>query len=154
MTGMLSAESWGVDSSPVYFQFPVEEVSEDVLTIAAQDPVELSNQASRLLEHEDLTTVFNQLPPDTFEFFSEDKSVVYEPTSREEAELHRALAGTGDGKDIGSSAVDRFITFLDEADPSTLHPTLLFSAAGVTYPPNGFHSTATATAPAQDLRHS
>ncbi|KAI5740228.1 hypothetical protein M8J76_001929 [Diaphorina citri] len=134
--------------------FSVEEVSEDVLTIAAQDPVELSNQASRLLEHEDLTTVFNQLPPDTFEFFSEDKSVVYEPTSREEAELHRALAGTGDGKDIGSSAVDRFITFLDEADPSTLHPTLLFSAAGVTYPPNGFHSTATATAPAQDLRHS
>uniref|UniRef100_A0A8D8YZL3 KANL2-like probable zinc-finger domain-containing protein n=1 Tax=Cacopsylla melanoneura TaxID=428564 RepID=A0A8D8YZL3_9HEMI len=109
--------------------FSVEEVSEEVLSIAAQDPAELSNQASRLLEHEDLATVLNHLPPDAFDIFSEDKvgSSVYEPSSREEAELQRALAG-------GASAVDRFITFLDDSDPNT---TLLFSGPPPPYPPNG-----------------
>lgn len=44
----------------------VEEVSEEVLAIASLDPVELANQASRLLEEHDITNMLNQIPPDAF----------------------------------------------------------------------------------------
>lgn len=44
----------------------VEVVSDEVLAIASLDPTELANQASRLLEEHDITSMLNQIPADAF----------------------------------------------------------------------------------------
>ncbi|XP_068081444.1 INO80 complex subunit D isoform X2 [Anabrus simplex] len=65
------------------------------------DPVELANQATRLLEEHDLTNVLNQIPEDAFnDLFTEDKNGEYEPTREETEELERALEAVD--KDVKS----------------------------------------------------
>ncbi|KAK7867583.1 hypothetical protein R5R35_005283 [Gryllus longicercus] len=83
----------------------VQVVEEEVVLSMAEelplDPVELANQASRLLEEHDLTNVLNQIPADAFnDLFTEDKNGEYEPTREETEELERALEAVD--KDVKS----------------------------------------------------
>lgn len=55
----------------------VEVVSDEVLAIASLDPTELANQASRLLEEHDITSMLNQIPADAFNDIFLGKSLIY-----------------------------------------------------------------------------
>lgn len=83
-------------------QSGIEVVEEVVFSMAEDfaDPVELANQATRLLEEHDLTNVLNQIPADAFNDLFTDKNGQYEPTKEETEELERALEAVD--KDVKS----------------------------------------------------
>lgn len=67
------------------------EVGDEVL--AGLDAVDLASHASRLLDdHDDITSVFSQIPVDAFnDLFTVDKNGQYVPSREETEELERAL---------------------------------------------------------------
>lgn len=94
-----------IESSGIMEPSDVQVVEEEVVLSMAEelplDPVDLANQASRLLEEHELTNVLNQIPADAFnDLFTEDKNGEYEPTREETEELERALEAVD--KDVKS----------------------------------------------------